>query len=384
MPPQTGKDYYALLGVERGASPDEVKKAYRKLAIQFHPDKNQGNAEAEEKFKEISEAYEVLSDPQKREAYDRYGYEGVKGQFRGGGFSWDDFHHAGEFQDIFGDLFGSLFGMGGGGGGRGGRPRGRDLRVRLDIDLEDTLFGKETEISLKRLEVCTTCGGSGAKSGSKPKTCQRCAGQGQIRIRQGFFSLATTCDVCGGRGSVISDPCGNCNGNGRTNERVTIKLNVPRGVETGVQLRMLGEGEAGPPGGDRGDLYIALGVREHERYQREGLDLHCEQPISFTQAALGDELTVETPYGPYSFKLPAGTQTGHRFRVPDRGVPRSDAADAPKGNLYVHVRVQVPRKLTERQRELLREFAKESGESTANEDKGFFERVKETFGFDKE
>lgn len=374
------KDYYSILGVGREAGADEIKKAYRKLAIKYHPDKNQGDAEAEERFKEISEAYEVLSDAQKKAAYDRYGYEGVKGQFRGGGFSWDDFHHADEFGDIFGDIFGQLFGFGGMGGGRRGRARGRDLRVRLDITLEDALFGKEAEISLKRLEVCQTCGGSGAKPGTAAKRCPRCGGQGQLRIKQGFFSLTTTCDACGGRGEVISDPCVSCGGRGRTDEKVTLKISVPRGVETGTQLRMLEEGEAGPPGGDRGDLYIVLNVREHERYQRDGIDLHCEQPISFVQAALGDELTVETPYGPYSFKLPAGTQTGHQFRITDHGVPRADSANAPKGSLYVHVRVVTPKKLTDRQRELLREFAKESGGQTPIEEKGLFDRFKETLG----
>lgn len=374
------KDYYETLGVARDAGADDIKKAYRKLAVQYHPDKNQGNAEAEERFKEISEAYEVLSDPQKRAAFDRYGYEGVKGQFRGGGFSWDDFHHADEFGDIFGDIFGQLFGMGGMGGGRRGRPRGRDLRVRLDVKLDDVLFGKDTEISLKRLEVCTTCGGSGAKPGTSAKSCQRCGGQGQLRIRQGFFSLTTTCDVCGGRGEVISDPCSDCSGRGRSNEKVTIKLTIPRGVETGTQLRMLGEGEAAPPGGDRGDLYIVLNVSESDRYQRDGFDLHCEQPISFVQATLGDELTVETPYGPYSFKLPAGTQTGHRFRINDHGVPRADSPNAAKGNLYVHVRIVTPKKLSDRQKDLLREFAKEGGDQNPAEDKGFFDRFKETLG----
>ncbi len=380
MASQTSKDYYQILGVERTAAADEVKKAYRKLAIQHHPDKNMGHPEAEEKFKELAEAYEVLSDPQKRAAYDRYGYEGVKGSFHNGGFSWEDFHHQGDVEDILGDLFGQFFGMSGGGGR--GRLRGRDLRVKLDLDLEDTLFGKETELGLKRLEVCTTCGGSGAKPGSAPQTCGRCRGQGQLRIAQGFFSLTTTCDACGGSGKVIKDPCTDCRGQGRVNQKVTLKINVPRGVETGNQLRMIGEGEAGPPGGDRGDLYIVLNVKENERYQREGLDLHFEEPISFVQAALGDELTVETPYGPYTFKMPAGTQPGHRFRINNHGVPRADRENAPRGNLYVHVKVDVPRKLTDRQRELLREFAKEAGDEPTSEQKGFFDRFKETLGLD--
>jgi len=375
------REYYQILGIERGASADQIKKAYRKLAITHHPDKNQGDKASEEKFKEISEAYEVLSDPQKREIYDRYGYEGVKGTFRGGGFSWDDFHHASEFEDIFGDLFGSLFGFSGG-GSRQRRPRGRDLRVRLDITLDDVLFGKQTELSLRRLEVCTTCAGSGARKGAVAQACRRCGGSGQLRIAQGFFSLTTTCDVCGGAGQIITDPCPDCHGQGRKNEKVTLKLNVPRGVETGTQLRMLGEGEAGSVGGDRGDLYVALNVHEHPRYRREGHDLHCEETVSFVQAALGDDLTVETPYGPYSFKMPAGTQSAHRFRITNYGVPRADSTEAARGNLYVHVRVQVPKKLSDHQKELLREFAKASGHEIPKEDKGFFGKFKESLGLD--
>ena len=374
------KDYYHILGVARGATPDEIKKAYRKLAVKHHPDKNQGNAESEEKFKEISEAYEVLSDPEKRQIFDRYGYEGVKGQFRGGGFNWEDFHHTDEFTDIFGDLFGSIFGMGG--GGRGQHLRGRDLRIRLEISLEDVLFGKETELNLRRLEVCGVCGGSGARKGTSPQSCRRCNGTGQLRIAQGFFSLTTTCDVCGGRGQIITEPCPDCRGQGRSNEKVSLKINVPRGVETGTQLRLVGEGEAGPPGGQRGDLYVALNVREHARFQRDHYDLHCEEPINFVQAALGDDLEIQTPFGPYSFKMPAGTQTGHRFRINNHGIPRSDSADAPRGNLFVHVRVQVPKKLNDRQKELLREFARESGDETPREGKGFFDKFKESLGLD--
>ncbi|MCL5269733.1 MAG: molecular chaperone DnaJ [bacterium] len=373
------KDYYQTLGVERTATTDEIKRAYRKLALQFHPDKNRGNPDAEEQFKEIAEAYEVLSDAQKRQNYDRFGYEGVKGQFRGGGFNWEDFHHASEFEDIFGDFFGSLFGMGGGGRRRA---RGRDLRINLEITLEDVLFGKETELSLKRLENCETCGGTGARRGSNPQTCRRCRGQGQIRIAQGFFSITTTCDVCGGRGKVIQDPCPDCHGQGRRNEKVSIKVRIPRGVETGTQLRMLEEGEAGPPGGERGDLYIALAVKAHPRYERDGIDLHCEQEVSFTQAALGDELTVETPYGPYTFKMPAGTQPGHRFRITNHGVPRADSESAPRGTLYVHIRLVVPKKLTDRQKELLREFGAAGGDETPSQQKGFFEKFRESMGFD--
>lgn len=376
------KDYYADLGVERGASAEEIKKAYRKKAIQYHPDRNRDNPEAEERFKEIAEAYEVLSDPQKRQRYDQYGYEGIKGNFhgRGGGFSWDDFHHAGDFDDIFGDLFGSLFGMGG--GRRQRVPRGRDLRLRLDVTLEEVLFGKEKELSLRRLERCETCGGSGAKPGTEPKTCPQCQGVGQIRVTQGFFSMTRGCDVCGGSGKVISDPCRDCNGKGRRNEQVSIKLRIPRGIDSDTQLRMMGEGEAGPAGGERGDLYVILNIQPHERYERDGDDLHCEHAISFVQAALGDTVEVETPYGDYSFKIPAGTQPGQRFKIGNHGVPRADHETAARGNLYVHVRVEVPKKLTQEQKGKLLEYAETCGEKVPQAEKGFFEKFKETLKFD--
>lgn len=382
--PTEKKDYYEILGIGRSASAEDIKRAYRKLAIQYHPDKNRADPQAEEQFKEVSEAYEVLSDPQKRQTYDRFGYEGIKGQWSRGGFSWDDFHHASDFEDIFGDLFGSFFGFGGGRGrARRSRPRGRDLRLRLDVTLEDVLFGKEAEISLKRLETCTSCGGSGTAEGSAPQTCARCRGMGQLRIAQGFFSMTTTCDACGGSGQIIQDPCRTCNGNGRTNERVTLKINIPRGVETGTQLRLLGEGEAGPQGGDRGDLYVVLNVEPHDRYEREGLDLHCTEPITFAQAALGTELEVQTPYEPYTVKIPHGTQPGQRFRINNHGVPRGDSNSAPRGNLFVHVRVVVPKKLNDRQKELLQQFAEESGEQLKNgQSKGFFDRFRESFGLD--
>ena len=261
-------------------------------------------------------------------------------------------------------------------------PRGRDRRIRLEVDLEDVLFGKETELTIKRLETCETCGGNGSRAGTQPRVCARCGGYGQLRIAQGFFSLTTTCDVCGGSGKVIADPCPDCHGQGRVNEKATLKINIPRGIDSGTQLRLVGEGEAGPPGGQRGDLYVVLSVRPHEIYERDGIDLHREFEVSFVQAALGDELTVDTPWGPYSFKMPAGTQPGHRFRINNHGVPRSDSPDAPRGNLYLHMKMTVPRKLSERQRELLREFAKESGQDLPQENKGFFGKFRESLGLD--
>lgn len=377
------QDYYKILGVERDATADEIKKAYRKLAVKYHPDRNPDNVkEAEEKFKELSEAFEVLSDPNKRAAYDRYGYEGVRGQFRGGGgFDWGDFHHAGEFEDLFGNLFESFFGFGGG-GGRGGRARGRDLRVRIDLTLEEALMGKETELTLKRLELCPTCNGSGARPGSSPRQCPRCGGAGRLRLVQGFFSMTTTCDVCHGRGQVIGDPCPDCGGQGRTEKKVTLPLRIPRGVDDGNQLRLVGEGEAGPPGGDRGDLYVVLSVRRHKRYERDGIDLHVKEAISFTLAALGGEVTVETPYGAQTVKVPAGTQPGHVLKLANCGVPRADSADAPRGSLFCHLTVQVPKKLTERQRELLEQLARESGENPSAASKGFFDKVREKIGLE--
>ncbi len=375
------KDYYQVLGVDRSASAEEIKKAYRKLALKYHPDRNPDQPEAEEQFKQLSEAYEVLSDPQKRAAFDRFGYEGVKGSFHGGGFGWEDFHHAGEFEDIFGNLFGSLFGASGMGGGRRGRPRGRDLRMRLDLTLEDVLFGKQSELNLRRLELCEDCGGSGARPGSKPQNCPRCGGEGRLRIIQGFFSMTTTCETCRGRGQIISDPCGGCGGHGRREQKVSLRIDVPRGVETGTQLRLLGEGEAGPLDGDRGDLYIVISVAEHNRYQRDGHDLHVVEPISFTLAALGGELKVETPWGPQSIKVPAGTQPDYVARIANHGVPRADRDDAPRGNLFCRLTIRVPRKLTDRQRELLQELSREEGENPSQQ-KGFLDKVRETIGLD--
>jgi molecular chaperone DnaJ len=367
------KDYYQILGLERGCSNEEIKKAYRRLALKHHPDRNPGNAESEDSFKEVSEAYEVLSDPDKRAAFDRHGYEGVKGAFRSGSFSWEDFHHSGDFQDIFGDILGSFFGFAGGGGGvRGGRNRGRDLRIRLELTLEDVLFGRETEVSIKRPETCEACGGSGAKKGTRPQRCMRCGGSGQLHVRQGFFQLAAPCNACGGRGETIADPCASCHGEGRVRQSARLTLRVPRGIEDGSQLRVVGEGEAGPFGGPRGDLYVLLEIKQDKFYKRDGFDLHFELPVGIAVAALGDEIPIDTPWGPFALKIPAGTQPGKRFRISGHGVPKADHHD--------YIQIKVPKKLTDRQKELLREFAVESGKTAPHEDKGFLDKMKESIG----
>lgn len=374
------KDYYETLGVSREASADELKKAYRKLAMKYHPDRNPGDEKAEELFKEVSEAYEILSDPQKRQRYDRFGYEGIKGGFRTGSFNWEDFTHASDVEDIFGDIFSAFFG-GGVGGMRGGRRRrgGRDLRIQLDLDLEDILYGKEQEITLKRPEPCEACGGDGCAEGTKPQICGRCRGQGQVLRSSGFFHITTTCEACRGQGQIIEEPCADCRGEGRVNAEVKLKIHIPRGVSTGTQLRLTGEGEAGQRGTPRGDLYVVLNVLEHERYERDRFDLHCEHSVTFPQAALGDDLTLETPWGEHKIRIPAGTQPGQHFKVPDFGVPRADSELAPKGDLYIHMRLDVPKKLNEKQKELLREFAEASGHELPVEGKGFLGRMRESF-----
>ena len=369
------RDYYEVLGVGRDASPDDIKKAYRKVAKQLHPDKNPGNKEAEEKFKEACEAYEVLSDADKKARYDRYGHEGVR--FGGGGFSYDQFTHFNDFEDIFSSFFGGLFG--GGRGARGGRQPGpecgRDLKVAVKIDLEDAVNGKDAEIALTRLETCQDCGGSGAKAGSRPKTCPRCKGAGAVRIQQAFFSINTTCDVCRGEGDVIDSPCTACSGRGRINERGRVKVRIPPGVDSGTLVRVPGEGEVGPRNGPRGDLYIEIHVKPHSVFHREGDDLICEIPVSFAQAALGDELDVPTPYGDTKLTVPAGTQSHASFRIRGKGMPRPQDAGS-KGDLYVRVLVRTPTSLSDRERELFQELADLNSEKLTK-GKNLFDRAKE-------
>lgn len=370
------RDYYEVLEISRTASQDEIKKAYRKLALKHHPDRNPDKkAEAEEKFKELSEAYEVLSDADKRARYDRYGHEGVKSAFSSSGFSWNDFTHFNDIEDIFGDIFSSFFGGGTSGGRRRTSNRGRDIKINYAITLEDAFKGVEKEITFSRLEICKECNGSGAAKGSKAKTCSKCRGTGQVRYSQGFFTLSTMCESCHGEGTVIENPCQKCRGNGRVNEKIQVKVKIPPGIDTGMSLRLVGEGEAGPNNGPRGDLYLVIYVQEHDIYKRDGEHLYFEIPISFVQAALGDEIEIPTLDGKETLAIPPGTQTNEIFTIRNAGMP-SDMRSSSRGNLFIKVIVQVPKKLNEEQKKLLREYAQAGNERLPSEPKSFFDKVK--------
>jgi molecular chaperone DnaJ len=341
------QDYYKVLDLAKTASADEIKKAYRRLAMKFHPDRNPDDPEAEHKFKECKEAYEILTDPQKRAVYDQFGHAGLEGG-RGGGFN------AGEaFGDIFGEMFGDIFS----GGQRGGRSqvfRGADLRYELELDLEQAVFGTDTEIQIPSLAECKTCKGSGAAKGSTPKTCDTCNGQGQVRVQQSIFTIQQPCPRCKGRGKIISNPCDTCFGQGRVRQEKKLPVSVPAGVDTGDRIRLNGEGEAGRNGGPAGDLYVEIRVREHAIFEREGSHLSCEVPISITTAALGGSVTVPTLDGEVVLKVPTETQSGRVFRVREKGVKpvRGGAA----GDLFCRVVVETPVSLNADQKELLRKF----------------------------
>jgi molecular chaperone DnaJ len=344
-------DYYEVLGVSRDASDQELKSAYRRLAMKYHPDRNPGDHAAEEKFKEASEAYQVLGDADKRAAYDRYGHAGV-GAAGPGGFS--GFSGSVDLGDIFGDLFGEMFNMGG--QPRGSRQqRGDDLRFDLTIEFEDAIFGAEKEIRIRRLEICGVCNGRGSASGRGPSVCGQCQGRGQIRYQQGFFSVARTCGACGGTGSIIGDPCQTCRGETRVAKELKLNVKVPPGVEDGTRIRYAGEGDAGHSGGAKGDLYVVLSIRPHDFYERNGQDLHCVVPVSFPQAALGAEIEIPGIDGPVNLKIPEGTQSGKELRVRGRGVPFLN--EKGHGDLVVKVLVQVPRKLSRAQREVVQKLA---------------------------
>lgn len=366
-------DYYEILGVSRDATESELKSAYRKLAHKYHPDKNPGNAEAEENFKKASEAYSVLSDAQKRAQYDRFGHSGM-------GNMGDDFSAGINIQDIFGDIFGDFFG-GGGGRKRTRAERGADLRYNLKITFKEAAFGTEKEITINRLENCSTCGGSGAKAGSKKETCATCHGSGEIRMQKGFFAVSQTCPTCHGQGTRITDPCSACKGSGRERHARTIKVKVPAGIEDDMQLRYSGEGEGGLNGGPRGDLYIAVSIDPHPIFERDGANILCQVPISFSSAALGSKIEVPTIDGKVQMSIPAGTQSGAVFRLKEKGIVRMRSGNNNKrGDQLVTVRVEVPKKLSNRQKELLKEFEEISQDETHPEHKSFFDKVRELFG----
>jgi molecular chaperone DnaJ len=368
------RDYYEVLGVNRDASEEDLKKAYRKLAMKHHPDRNPDNPKAEELFKEAKEAYEVLTDPAKRSAYDQYGHAGVDphsgmGAAGGAGF--------GSFADAFGDIFGDIFG---GGRGRSSVYRGADLRYNLEITLEEAAHGTETRIRIPTMQECETCHGSGAKPGTQPTTCATCGGHGQVRMTQGFFSIQQTCPKCHGSGKVVQNPCATCNGAGRVKHQKTLSVKIPVGVDEGDRIRLSGEGEAGVNGGPSGDLYVVIHIKPHEVFTREGNDLHCEMPVSFTKAALGGEIEIPTLDGYAKIKVPAETQSGKVFRLRGKGIKgvRSQAF----GDLLCHVVVETPVNLTSRQKELLEELEqiieRDSGRHNPRA-KGWMDRVREFF-----
>jgi len=365
------KDYYDVLGVHKNANEAELKKAYRKLAVKYHPDKNPGDKESEAKFKEVSEAYEVLSDPQKRATYDQFGHTTGPGGF--GGFK--DTGFSGGFADIFEDFFGDAFG--GGGQRRSRGQRGVDVRYNLDMSFEDAAFGLETNIKVPSSKACIPCDGTGSKGGSLA-TCGGCGGAGQIRMQQGFFTVNRTCDKCMGRGSVITDPCPECRGSGKTKYTKKLSIKIPPGVETGMRLKLSGEGEMGTVGAPPGDLYVVINVREHPFFIRQGNDIACELPISIAQACLGDEVEAPTLNGKVKMKIAAGTQSGKIMRLKGKGI--ADPRGYGRGDQHVIIKVEVPTKLNERQKELLREFETEADEETHPIKKGFFNKLKDLFG----
>jgi len=369
------RDCYEVLGVTRTATDVEIKSAYRKLAMTYHPDRNPNNPDAEEKFKELTESYAILADAEKRSLYDRFGHAGVGGA-SGGAAGFDPTI----FQD-FGDIFGEFFGFGdlfgAGGRGRTRAQRGADLREDLNLEFEEAFFGVEKHVKVRRHEACDACRGSGATPGKAPVQCRSCNGRGQVRYQQGFFSIARTCPTCQGAGSVITDPCPKCKGEGRLLRERSIEAKVPAGVEDGTRIRFTGLGEAGALGGPAGDLYVVLHVKEHAFFEREGNDLHCVVPVSFPQAALGTEIVVQTMDGDYKLKIPEGTQSGTSFRIRNRGVPVLNGHG--KGDLFVEVRVQTPGKLTKRQRELLNELGQISPVENKPQRRSLLGRMKDIF-----
>src|SRR5499427_7114105 len=371
------RDYYETLGLARGASEQDIKSAFRRLAKDCHPDRNPGDKSAEHKFKELNEAYEALRDPQKRAAYDQFGHAAFDGQGRSGHGFGPDF--ASSMSDIFDDLFGEF--MGGRRGGRGqraGRERGADLRYNMEISLAEAFAGKTAQIRVPTSVTCETCSGTGAKSGTQPSTCPTCSGAGKVRASQGFFTIERTCPSCQGRGEIISDPCTDCSGKGRVVRERQLSVNIPAGVEDGTRIRLAGEGEAGLRGGPAGDLYIFLSIKPHEFFQRDGADIFCRVPIAMTTAALGGQIDVPTiDNGKTRVKVPEGTESGKQFRLKGKGMPvlRSKVT----GDMYIQVEVETPKNLSRKQRELLESFEKESNKETSPQSSGFFAKMKEFF-----
>jgi len=380
------RDYYEVLGVSKGATDQEIKSSYRKLALKFHPDRNPGDKSAEEKFKEAAEAYAVLADADKRHLYDRFGHAGL-GAAATGGAGFDPTVFTG-FEDILGGL-GDIFGFGdlfGGGRRRGGPQRGADLRYDLEISFEESAHGAETSIQIPRQEACDACHGSGAAPGSRPSTCPQCQGRGQLRYQQGFFTVARTCGQCRGSGQVIANPCPACRGAGRVQKERKLTVKIPAGIATGQRLRLSGEGESGAAGGPAGDLYVVVHVQDHSFFQRDGNDLYCEIPLNFSTLALGGEITIPTLEGHETFKVPDGTQTGNVFRLRGRGMPDVTGRGG-RGDLLITVKAITPRKLNREQKKLMEQLAaslpKEKFEPTPRdeqEDKGLFDRVRDIFG----
>jgi molecular chaperone DnaJ len=377
------RDYYEVLGVRRGASAEEIKKAYRRKAKELHPDRNADNPRAEAEFKEVNEAYDVLKDEQKRAAYDRFGHAAFEGGMGGGGgggprsgFQQGDFASA--FSDVFEDLFGDFMGGRGGAGGRSRAQRGSDLRYNLRVSLEEAWSGAQKTIHVPTLVVCDACNGTGAEGGAEPVVCPTCSGMGKVRAQQGFFTVERTCPTCGGSGYIVKNPCRVCKGTGRVERERTLSVNIPAGVETGTRIRLAGEGEAGVRGGPPGDLYIFIEVKEHPIFQRDGIHLYCPVPISITTAALGGEVEVPTIDGGRSrVKIPAGSQTGKQMRLRGKGMPALRGGGV--GDMVIELRVETPVNLTARQRELLREFERLSEENNPEGD-SFFSKVRGFWG----
>jgi molecular chaperone DnaJ len=372
------QDYYEILGISRGAVPEEIKTAYRRMALKYHPDKNPGNKESEEKFKSAAEAYSVLIDPEKKSIYDQFGHDGLKGQGFSG-FSGFDTSIFNDFEDILGNFFNFGFGdiFGTRSGNKSYSKSGRDMALEMELTLEEASTGLEKEIKLNRMEYCPECKGSRMTPGTKKHTCPQCEGRGQVRYQQGFFALSRTCSQCGGEGEIIASPCRECRGSGKIKEKKTLRVKIPAGIDDGMRLRMEHESEVGDLGAPRGDLYIIIRIKKHKFYEREGNDLYCQIPISFTRAALGTKVEIPTLTGSEIVSIPPGTQPGHIIRIKDKGI--KDIHSQRKGSLYIKTNIQIPVNLSKKQKEILRAFAESSGEKLDDVDKKLTDKMKKIF-----